>query len=72
MGTPLEEFPPSFVFAPGFMHADRRGLVAYPGFRVATGIIGSGLMRGYDPGLAREMLAEQILNPPEPPTEHHA
>lgn len=29
------EFPPGYVFAPGFMLADRRGLVPYPGLRVA-------------------------------------
>ena len=31
-GTPTGEWPPGSVFAPGFLHADRRGLVAWPGF----------------------------------------
>jgi hypothetical protein len=30
-GTPTGEWPPGSVFAPGFLHADRRGLVAWPG-----------------------------------------
>jgi hypothetical protein len=30
------EIPPNYVFAPGFLHADRRGLIPYPGL-------------GYDP-----------------------
>jgi hypothetical protein len=30
-GSPDVEWPPGSVFAPGFLHADRRGLVAWPG-----------------------------------------
>lgn len=30
-GTPTGEWPPGSVFAPGFLHADRRGLVEWPG-----------------------------------------
>ena len=30
-GSPNVEWPPGSVFAPGFLHADRRGLVSWPG-----------------------------------------
>jgi hypothetical protein len=30
-GAPNVEWPPGSVFAPGFLHADRRGLVEWPG-----------------------------------------
>ncbi|MGD9792861.1 MAG: hypothetical protein AB7V43_05230 [Acidimicrobiia bacterium] len=30
-GQPTGEWPPGSVFAPGFLHADRRGLVEWPG-----------------------------------------
>lgn len=33
---PDEAFPPNYVFAPGFMYADRRGLVPYPGLALTS------------------------------------
>jgi hypothetical protein len=73
MGTPLDEFPPSYVFAPGFLHADRRGLVAYPGLTMAGGLIGAGLVRAHDPERARQMLADQMMaHTPEPSTSQDA
>jgi hypothetical protein len=44
-GSPVpapDEIPPHHVFAPGFMRADRRGLVAYPGIgeTALAGVVG--------------------------------
>jgi hypothetical protein len=43
------DFPPGFVFAPGFIYADRRGLVPYPGVSTADSSIRSFLTRRYPP-----------------------
>jgi hypothetical protein len=42
-----EEIPPNWVFAPGFLHADRRGLVPYPGVDLPDGILASVLLKRY-------------------------
>jgi hypothetical protein len=33
------EIPPNWVFAPGFLYADRRGLVPYPGLPLGDGSV---------------------------------
>jgi hypothetical protein len=60
-GRPLEEFPPSYVFAPGFLNADRRGIVAYPGMRLADDMIAAGMVRDFAPERAREMLMAKVM-----------
>lgn len=42
-----EEIPPNWVFAPGFLHADRRGLVPYPGMVLPDGVTATVLLRKY-------------------------
>jgi flagellar basal body rod protein FlgC len=47
IGNELKEYPPAFVFAPGFLHADRRGLVAYPGIEISGAMMKMVLTRRY-------------------------
>ncbi len=42
-----EEIPPNWVFAPGFLYADRRGLVPYPGLALTEGVVSMVLLRRY-------------------------
>lgn len=42
-----EEIPPNWVFAPGFLYADRRGLVPYPGLTLSDGMVSMVLLRRY-------------------------
>jgi len=46
-GKELKEYPPAFVFAPGFLHADRRGIVAYPGIEIHDAVMKMMLTRRY-------------------------
>jgi hypothetical protein len=46
-GTDLKTYPPAFVFAPGFLHADRRGIVAYPGMEFHDAMIEMVLTKRY-------------------------
>lgn len=58
IGAPSEkEYPPGFVFAPGFVLADRRGLVPYPGMHVAEGLRNL-LTRKYDHDQAQRAYVE--------------
>ena len=50
LGGDMAEMPPAFVFAPGFLHSDRRGLVPYPGLDLAEGMVGMVLARRYVQG----------------------
>jgi flagellar basal body rod protein FlgC len=46
-GIELKEYPPAFVFAPGFLHADRRGMVAYPGMEIHDALMRMVLTKRY-------------------------
>jgi flagellar basal body rod protein FlgC len=46
-GMELKEYPPAFVFAPGFLHADRRGMVAYPGMEIHDAMMKMVLTKRY-------------------------
>jgi hypothetical protein len=46
-GGELKAYPPAFVFAPGFLHADRRGMVAYPGIEIHDAMMKMVLTRRY-------------------------